>query len=208
MTILEKGDEVGLFHSYGPDLSIYLGLAEYIGHEKVESTKGLSKTGAFDAKHIPLAAGPNIVGPGSLAAFKLRGSGQVVYEQEAWYAPEPLLTKLLKNTDEIKTATIEELREQHIAATEKENQLPLFASGFVQIYLNFEDILIPEEDIGDDEEFDVQAFLADRIALALSHAGFERPDEMKFRELDEERREPRGDTEHSLLADVLSGEQD
>ena len=97
---LEIGDKVGLFHSYGQERSVYFGLAEYIGTKEIvdiDHYMSLAQAGKFDAKHIPLTSGAITLGPGEQLAFRLVLTGEVIYEQEAWYAPEQLLNKLLDN---------------------------------------------------------------------------------------------------------------
>ena len=133
-------------------------------------------------------------------AFRLLESEEVVYEQEAWYAPQAKIQRLLDNTKLIHGMELNDIRKECQEKREKDKELPLVASGFIEVHLSFSNLPLREpSDLPDD--LDPEADLRERIMMALNGVDFTDDEiDFKVREFEEYRQHPdrkRKDSERS-----------
>lgn len=196
--MIQRGEMVGLFYSYDPDKCVYLGLAEYIGKETAPN--GLAEAGNFDGRHVKLGPGHMAVGPGEQMSFRLLESGKVVYEQEIWYVPQAKVQRLLDGCERMHEGDIEDIRVVWQAQLEQEEELPLVASGFIEVHLSFSNLPLRDpSELPDD--LSTEGDLCERIRLALNDLELADDEiDFKVREFEEFRRRPnrkRKDSERS-----------
>jgi len=133
-------------------------------------------------------------------AFRLLESEEVVYEQEAWYAPQAKIQRLLDNTKLIHGVELNDIRKECQEKREKDKELPLVASGFVEVHLSFSNLPLRDPSALPDD-LSPERDLCDRIRLALNSLQFADDEiDFKVREFEEFRRSPdrkRKDSEKS-----------
>jgi len=123
---------------------------------------------------------------GKQDAFRLYETGEIVYEQEAWYATQHRATVLLANTKDVHNADIETIRALAAEKREFQKHLPLVADGFLEIHVSFNKAPIPSND----EDYDADTYLRDAIVRALGCVGFMDDEiDIKVRSLELKRKE-------------------